>query len=326
MPSRTIVKCIQPGVGNAFLQQIGSAKFGGMGAQANTAGALIIRQGETKIPPIRWVVLFDCGHGVVQGLIDRDIPWVTHLFLSHSHLDHLLEIDALVNGQRRTGGPIPLPCYCTEGTWKGGPGSHFPYLAPRQLQFMPATPLEPISLDLGINLRVTPVPVWHGPRALDAVIWVLQFGGTEGRRPWKLVLAWDLLHLIPRYPGEDADLAYDAHFGGNGPRATGEQLGEIHRDLFKDVDELYLEGNTRRPHPETGHTCIETGLHFYIPKIAPKCAWIVHYSGVEDSSGPFAADQLQEWIAERNNGFKVRVAREGMERVFDFDPGHVAAP
>ena len=52
------------------------------------------------------------------------------------------------------------------------------------------------------------MPVWHGPKARDPVIWVVEFGDPAAGTHRKLILAWDMLHLVPRYPGDDADAAY----------------------------------------------------------------------------------------------------------------------
>jgi hypothetical protein len=63
------------------------------------------------------------------------------------------------------------------------------------------TPVTPGN-GLGINLEVTPVPVYHGSFAFEPVIFVVSFDGgnstPNSRR--KLVLCWDFLHLVTRHP------------------------------------------------------------------------------------------------------------------------------
>jgi len=56
----------------------------------------------------RW--LFDAGAGVVARMFDQKRPphTLTHIFLSHLHYDHCLDLDAVLL-LWRTGGPVPAP-------------------------------------------------------------------------------------------------------------------------------------------------------------------------------------------------------------------------
>ncbi|MFQ5814521.1 MAG: MBL fold metallo-hydrolase [Anaerolineae bacterium] len=116
------------GVGNAFLRALGctncpqctSAK-----PRANTSASLIVKQGRAIVGHI----LFDCGLGVVDSLVDFGAPFVTHIFVSHMHNDHVLGLDSLLQGQDRSGGHTPVPVYSTEYTWREGVERHFGYLA-----------------------------------------------------------------------------------------------------------------------------------------------------------------------------------------------------
>jgi len=93
--------------------------------------------------------------------------------------------------------------YSTEETWKRGVGWAFPWLSEavdlRMLNGCVAAnaPVRPLD-GLGIGLKVTPVPVYHGDLADQPVIYVVEFG--SGETCVKIVLAWDLLHLVTRHP------------------------------------------------------------------------------------------------------------------------------
>lgn len=113
----------------------------------------------------------------------------------------------------------------------------------------------------------------------------------------KLVLAWELIHLIPRFGGEDVAAKYE------GRTTPHEHLSDEFGSLFEGVDELFFDGNTVHPGGDvTNHMSIEAGLRFLIPQINPKRTWIVHYSGHEDPEGPMSDADLQSWVnAEKPN-------------------------
>lgn len=112
------------------------------------------------------------------------------------------------------------------------------------------------------------------------------------------MLGWDLLHLVPRYDGEDQDSRYQ------GP--TADSLHPSHRVLLE-ADLLVLEGNTLAPHPDTGHTCIETGLRFAIPPLRRRGpVWFLHYSGHEDSHGPMSDTHIRKEIEARQTQLKLQ--------------------
>lgn len=275
-------------------------------------------------------LLFDCGLGVVDSLIDNGTDDVTQIFLSHNHADHVLELDRLVNSLRRSGSPTPFDVYCTQKTWDAGPYLHFHWLSQPPtptLRHRLVTPNTPVALfgwgpgavplgDLGIGLRITPVDVWHGASAPEAVIWVVEFGSKEANTYRKLILMWDLLHLVPRHPNEDSDLneaKVKADKKYSGTVAESNTLAEPLATLLKGANELFVEGNTYTPCPHTGHTSVEAALRFYVPILEPERTWIVHYSGHEDRFGPLSDDALQQRIdADNKTGKPIFVARHGM--------------
>jgi hypothetical protein len=192
-----------------------------------------------------------------------------------------------VNTQTRTGGPARPPVYCTEKTRETGPQGLFPWL---NLNYQGITPYSPIDLDLGIGLKITPVPIYHGPTGFEPVHYVLDFADPDTGVPRKIVIAWDLLHLVPRYPHEDRDGHY------KGEETNEKTLLPQHKNLFSGADALIIEGNTLTPQPDTGHTSIQTLLRFHIPQYAAKRNFIVHYSGHEDPGGPMSDEGVQDWI------------------------------
>jgi hypothetical protein len=309
------------GVGAAFLRELGCHPCPQCSAakpRANTSASLLVFERHGSRPRLRHHLLFDCGAGVVDSLIDHGVAEVHQLLLSHRHPDHNLDLDRLVNCLRRSGAPTPFDCYCTPGTWRDGPQALFPWLP---LRHRPVTPGQPVSLfrggpgdnplgELGIGLRVTPVAVWHGPTALDAVIWVVEFGSRDDGSYRKVVLAWDLLHLIPAYRGEDRDTRY------TGPCVAGDELTGEHAGLLRGADELFLEGTSCLPRPDSGHTSASAALRFYVPVLRPRRTWLVHYSGHSDPWGPLSDDDLQGWLDREKQrtaaDAEVRVARHGL--------------
>ncbi|MCA9443985.1 MAG: MBL fold metallo-hydrolase, partial [Candidatus Omnitrophica bacterium] len=293
------------GVCNAFMREYGCRdcpQCSEKKPRAHTSGSLIVRDGEEAHH-----LLFDCGMGVIDSLYEFEAPYVTHLFLSHNHLDHIAEIDFLMNTQPRTGGPAKPPVYCTEGTQREGPGGRFPWL---DLDYRRVTDGIPIEIGLGISLRVTPFRVYHGPTASEPVNWVIEFEDPREHETRKLILAWDLLHLIPRYPLEDRDEHY------RGPTTGYRNLSDAQASLLRGADALFIEGNTLTPQPQSGHTSIETLLRFHIPQIRAKENFIVHYSGHEDSEGPMSDADLQGWLDSHKREFglvdwRIELARHG---------------
>jgi hypothetical protein len=280
----------QNGVANAFMREYGCRNCPQCSVKkprVHTSGSLIIKSDWESHRKEEYHLLFDCGAGVIDSLMDFGAPFVTHIFFTHNHWDHIAEIDPLVNTQARSGGPENPPVYCTQKTWETGPNGRFPWLG---LNHQSIHPYEPIELDLGIGLKVTPVPIYHGPTAFEPVHYVVEFADPDTQEKRKIIIAWDLLHHIPRYPLEDRD----NHFKGEETVETA--FLPQHKDLLTGADALFIEGNTLTPQPDTGHTSIQTLLKFHIPQYAAKRNFIVHYSGHEDPGGPMSDESIQDWV------------------------------
>lgn len=303
------------GVAPGFLREYGcrtcpqcsSAK-----PQAHISASLIVKGSWEEHRGRNHHILFDCGLGAIDSLIDFGAPPVDQVFLSHGHPYHSLGFDRLVWGQFRHGGPIPIPVFCTKETYDVGPWRIYPWFFEQQmLVHKSVDPLQPVMLDpnLGVGLRITPVSVYQGSSAPGAVIWLVEFGRGENYR--KLVLAWELIHFLPPLHGEDIDPDY------KGTAALSKHFtGPCHDLLFK-PDELFFDGNTRTGRSDTHHMSIEAGFRFMIPELQPKRTWVVHYSGHEDPGGPLSDQDLQHWIDKEKSCYglssaDIRLGQHGM--------------
>lgn len=302
------------GVCNAFLRELGCSpcpQCDAVKPRANTSGSLIISDWASSRGRTDHHLLFDCGVGVTDSLIDYGLSSITSIFISHSHPDHSLDLDRIANSYRRSGHPIPLALYCTDATLADGPARLYPWFFPTTLVHHSITPGTPIALGLGINLTVTPVAVWHGNIPKDAVIWVVEFGDPAANTYRKIIVGWDLLHLVPRYPNDDADTHY------SGPVKSTPALDLAHKSVLANADELFVEANTYTPCPATGHISAEAVMRSMIPLLTPKRTWLVHYSGHEDPSGPLSDADLQARLDQdkRAHGLSAHdllVAQHGM--------------
>lgn len=349
------------GVGNAFLREMGCHACPQCSAEktrASTSGSLIIKNGRQ----VEKHLLFDFGPGVVDSLIDFNIGWADILFNSHNHFDHIADLDRLLNSLMRTQRDkfesAPTVLHSTVETWKKGIAWSYPWLAGMvnwqsiNQEVATGKPIDPDKINLGINLKVTPIPVYHGPNAHEPVIFVVEFG--NGKSYKKLVLCWDLLHLVTKHPTqsgvdptppdsyvpkskptgpgswgyptddypekpEDRDKLYSSL--GNPAQNIGDDELLPEHQILKEPHELFLAGNTVTPQPQTGHASIKAGMGL-IRRINPRRTWIVHYSGHEDPFGPFSDDQLQDWIDKNKAGYglgdhEILVAQHGMVLAYD---------
>jgi ribonuclease BN (tRNA processing enzyme) len=129
-------------------------------------------------------LLLDCGSGVTHRLAELDIAWraITHVAISHFHLDHIGDFATLVFAWKygdRPGRSAPLTLIGPQGTsalvdrlaiafgdWLHDPG--FPITI---LELEPGAELE---LGDGVTLRATKVP--HTP---ESVAYSIERGGRR---------------------------------------------------------------------------------------------------------------------------------------------------
>lgn len=336
------------GVAPGFLREYGCRtcpQCSSSKPQAHISASLLVKDLWEQQRRLAYHILFDCGLGAIDSLVDFGSPPVDHVFISHGHPYHALGLDRLVWGQVRHGGRLPIPVHCTEKTLKRGPQRIYPWFFNRrnptepkrtgvkgkkdkefQLFHVSVTPGAPekVATDKAeINLRITPVAVFQGRGAGAPVIWVVEFG--EGEKSYKLVLAWEIMNFVPRFREEDKDPTYDERYEDKNlpvPEASEQHLSQRFGTLFRNVDDLIFDGNTRTPRKDTHHMSIEAGLRFLIPEIEPKRTWIAHYSGHEDPGGPMSDDDLQKWVDDEKQKYNltnhfVKLAKHGMVLAYD---------
>jgi len=365
---RTVILRIN-GVGHAFLRELGCDACPRCSKDqrivANTSASLIVKSPWEHQRHIEQHVLFDCGIGVVDSLMEYGISRVDYLFITHNHVDHTGGLDRLLNSQRRTQPRSQDPAadtlvlkkpilYSTNETWKKGIAWGYPWLVGmvewRSLNPALSTgePIVPDATGLGIHLKVTPIPVYHGPSAFESVMYVVEFGRGHDYR--KLILGWDFLHLVTQhpppsgidpphadsyvptikptgpgsygYPTDDYPENRDALYAGLANPAEHlkpDELLPIHQPL-KAPHELFLDGNTVTPQPYTGHASIMSGFSL-IRRLNPRRTWIALYSGHEDPEGPRSDDELQAWMDEHKHDYglathEILVAKHGMVLTF----------
>jgi len=309
------------GVGNAFLRELGCEcqQCSIEKPRANTSASLIVHE-DNKI---LFHALFDCGTGTVDSLIKNNLNKVDCIFNTHNHLDHISDLDRLLNSLRRRNKEnfIKIPFYCTKGTWDSGISSIYPWLESLVIhkninkELLICSSIEPFQNN-DLKLKVTPIPVYHGKFAIEPVIFVIEFCTNKA---YKIILCWDFLNLVKSYLNKDN---YDNKFNSENPDVKIDPENILFNDkhILIGADELFLAGNTISNEPSTGHASIKAGFEL-IKTIKPKQTWIVHYSGHEDKDENRALSdkQLQDWI----NNSKVQyglgaehpvvVAEHGME-------------
>ena len=237
--------------------------------------------------------LVDIGLGVMQSLLEmehaHDVHVVHELLLSHSHFDHVGQLDWLAQATKRNGRadqPRPLPVYCTQPCWEVGPARLFPWLVSDTLCHNEMTSGDAISIG---DLSITPVAVEHGKTAPGAVGFVIEPTSQSVGGPRKIVLTCDFL-TIP-----DPD-----------------------NPLWAEPDVLFIESNTWNPNPQTGHQSILEGLEL-VRRWRPKRTYLIHYSGFEDAehrgaevSRPLTFDELRAQVAKHAGDHDIRLARHGL--------------
>ena len=180
---------------------------------------------------VRWEVLVDIGQGVIPNLIGAGNRLPNALVLTHPHFDHVSGLDWFCPSYKRHRAdesrrmlPERPTVYATEPCLAEVFGATRFYYLTADIDRRPVRLGEPFSIpEADPNLKVTAFPVYHGPYAPGAALWLVEFSGK------KAILTGDLLCPLLR---ED-DLA----------RLSGPTL-------------LIADANTRYPWPESGHWSI----------------------------------------------------------------------
>jgi phosphoribosyl 1,2-cyclic phosphodiesterase len=293
---------------------------------------------------IEWEVLIDAGHGVVQYLVRHGNRLPEAVVLTHSHLDHTLSLDWILQSYYRFHKKEKrLPLYASRPGWDFVAAS-FPQLPPLT-DYREIRPGETGAVEGIPELLLTPLPVYHGEKVTGASMLVFELD-LPGRERRKILFTGDLLCPLLRKADyrfiRNADLAVlDAN---NRFPYTGSNHWSISPDNPDgSTESKYLKAWKQQmsctgmiathlhapPDPEK-HRYFDEFLAYcnenmplsvfeFCHRISPAKAMLVHYSGMEDrnyyNEEILNPVQLENWAnaeAERREiGTGFRVPRPG---------------
>ncbi|MFO7830251.1 MAG: MBL fold metallo-hydrolase [Bacteroidales bacterium] len=180
------------------------------------------KSGSPNEKQIEWEVLVDVGHGIMQYLIKNVNRIPDALILTHSHVDHIVGIDWLVQSYYKTHNK-PYPVYATGLTWRKTL-SAFPQLN-GLVEFNELIPYNQISIKEASGLKLTSYPVYHGQSAEGAAMLLFEIDQK------KILVTGDILTPL---------------------------LREDDFNTIKDLDLLIADANNRFPYPQSNHWSIMT--------------------------------------------------------------------
>ena len=165
---------------------------------------------EAESGSIEWEVLIDAGHGIVQYLVRHGNRLPDAVVLTHSHLDHTLSLDWILQSYYRYHGKEKrLPLYSMRPGWDFVSAS-FPQLPPLT-DFYEIKPGQAGAIEGIPELVLTPFPVYHGEKASGPSMLVFELS-VPGQDPLKMIFSGDLLCPMLRKADyrfiNNADLAF----------------------------------------------------------------------------------------------------------------------
>ena len=220
------------GTGNAWPVPLGSDHpFYDSGNPEELANASfsIIKSTSPEISrnSIEWEVLVDAGHGVVQYLIRHQNRIPEAIALTHSHLDHTLSLDWILQSHyKRYNKEKRMPLYAGGPAWSFVEES-FPQI-PALTDYRELKPGVKIPVNGIPELSITLFPVYHGDRVRGPGMLVFETG-EEREQPHKIIFTGDILCPLLR----KRDYTY-----------------------LKDADLVFVDANNRFPYPESNHWSI----------------------------------------------------------------------
>ena len=300
------------GVGNAWPVPLGTTHpfydHNDPGQLANASYSLI-KSGVDEYAPdnIEWEILIDAGHGIIQYLIRHGNRFPDAIALTHSHLDHTLSLDWIIQSYfRHHKKERKLPLYSSPGGLKFLSDS-FPQLPPLT-DYRILAPGESNTFEFAPELTLTAFPVYHGEKATgpSMLLFEIRAGSEEAIR---ILFSGDLLCPLLRKADyrhlEGVDMAFlDAN--NRFPYTSSNHWSVCSEDPEGEGDSRFLKAYrstlscthliaphlpvTRDPatHPyldEFLAYCDESipfSVFDFCHRINPGRALLVHYSGMED--------------------------------------------
>ncbi len=301
---------------------------------ANASCSIVCSEKENpKANEIIWELMIDAGHGAAQFLIKNYNRIPEALFLTHSHIDHTLGIDWIVQSYYKTGKrryPVYATKLCFEKTLLS-----FPHLKDF-IEFKELIPFEEIRINDVKHTSVIPFPVYHGQSALGAVMLLFKIEDKSDFK--KILFTGDI--LCPLLRDHDYNklidinlLIADANNRFPYPKSNHwsilNGINNKESDLLKAYKKEITIGMLLFPHINRSSAnycrCFDYffnqeikverlcfSIHDFLKKITPKSIALIHYSGDEDqryyNERRLNEKQLQEWMLELNTAEKHKLS------------------
>ncbi|MCK4663303.1 MAG: hypothetical protein KAT68_10585 [Bacteroidales bacterium] len=295
---------------------------------SNSSYSIISFKGkEIQKNSINWEILIDAGHGIIQYLIKNHNRIPEAVFLTHSHIDHTLGIDWLIQSYYRTNNYKLYPVYATKLCW-GTTLQSFPHLA-QMVDFNELIPGELCKISQTKGLSVIPFPVFHGEASFGSVMLAF-FTETKNSEQKKVVISGDLLCPLLRKNdynilSNPALLIADANNRFPYPKCNHWSISDIiseeKNDEFKQWKEklelpyminTHLRNNKNTVIHNYFNTFLEEqyknkdlifNVFDFAKRISPKNVMLVHYSGKEDdkyyNQPQLSEKELIRWVNEQ---------------------------
>ncbi|MCD4833766.1 MAG: hypothetical protein K8R31_08235 [Bacteroidales bacterium] len=201
------------------------------------ASCSIIKTAEkqTVEKDIEWDLMIDAGHGAVQYLLKNCNRIPEALFITHSHIDHTLGMDWIVQSFYKLN-KKPYPVYTTVLCWEKVKAT-FPHLE-EMVEFKELIPYQKKTIDEVSGVELIPYPVYHGKSAEGATM--LFFTIKDEKTQKKILFTGDI--LCPLLRDEDYH-------------------------TISNIDLLVADANNRYPYPNCNHWSILKGINDYTSEI-----------------------------------------------------------
>ncbi len=267
---------------------------------------------------IEWELIIDVGHGTVQYLLQNENRIPEAIFLTHSHIDHILGIDWIIQSYYKTY-QKPYPVYATILAWKKTMAA-FPHLE-TMVKFCELKPFTSTVVKEVSGVQVTAYPVYHGQAAEGAAMLLFE---TNNK---KILITGDILcPLLRKNDFNDLSnidlLVTDANnrfpYPGSNHWSIVKEKENKESDFLFDFTQQISLGTILSPHiktfpPISYANCFDYffdqkvairdfifDIISFVKKVNPEKIAFVHYSGTEDEKyyqQPILnPSELKSWI------------------------------